>query len=142
MTTFTAGPAALPCSAEALFAFLGDLSKHRAFLEPEAQGFEGDADRHRYSVQLLGTALPLELVAKERVAPSLVSIEPGAAKLFPHVLRFEIAPAAGGCALRLVDEAELPAMMAMLGADRLIQAQLETALARIQALAEQGAIQA
>jgi hypothetical protein len=67
-----------------------------------------------------------------------VSLVPGAKKLFDHELRFEIAAAGEGSTLRLVDEADMPAMMAMMGAEKLLQGQLDTALARIQELAANG----
>jgi hypothetical protein len=37
-----------------------------------------------------------------------------------------------------VDEADIPTMMAMMGTEKLLKAQLDTALARIQELATQG----
>jgi hypothetical protein len=140
MTTIKTATATLPVSADALYAFLADLSKHRAFLEPAAQAFQGDADRHSYIVEVMGMRMPQELVAKTRTPGQLVSLVPGAKKLFDHELRFEIAATGAGSTLRLVDEADLPAMMAMMGAEKLLQGQLDTALAHIQELAEAGQI--
>ena len=84
--------------------------------------------------------LRLELVAKARVPGQLVSLVPGAKKLFDHELRFEIAANGEGSTLRLVDEADIPMMMAMMGAEKLLQGQLDSALARIQELAAEGKI--
>jgi hypothetical protein len=140
MTTIQTATAALPVSAEALYDFLADLSKHRAFLEPAAQAFQGEADRHCYVIEVMGMKMPQELVAKTRVPGRLVSLVPGTRKLFDHELRFEIAPAGAGCSLRLVDEADIPMMMAMMGAEKLLQGQLDGALARIRELAEAGQI--
>ena len=53
-------------------------------------------------------------------------------------LRFELAATGEGCTLRLVDEADIPMMMAMMGAEKLLQGQLDQALARIQELAGEG----
>ena len=66
------------------------------------------------------------------------SLVPGAKKMFAHELRFEIAATGEGSTLRLVDEADLPMMMQMMGAEKLLQGQLDTALARIQELAGEG----
>jgi len=138
MTTVKTAAAALPVSAEALYAFLSDLSKHRAFLEPAAMGFTGEPDRHSYAIEVMGMKMPQELVVKTRVPSQLVSLVPGARKMFDHELRFEIAATAEGSTLRLVDEADIPMMMQMMGAEKLLQAQLDTALARIQELAAEG----
>lgn len=140
MTTIKTATASLPVSADALYAFLSDLSKHRAFLEPAALNFQGDADRHSYVIELMGMKVPQELVAKSRVPGQLVSLVPGAKKLFDHELRFEIAAAGEGSTLRLVDEADIPTMMAMMGAEKLLQAQLDSGLARIQELAAAGQV--
>jgi carbon monoxide dehydrogenase subunit G len=79
-------------------------------------------------------------VAKTRTPGSLVTLVPGGKKMFDHELRFEIAPAGEGCTLRLVDDADIPMMMAMMGAEKLLQAQLDTALGRIQELAAAGGL--
>ena len=138
MTTIQTATVTLPVSAKALYAFLSDLSKHRAFLEPAALGFQGAADKHSYVIEVMGMKVPLELVAKTRTPGQLVSLVPGAKKLFDHELHFEIAASGPGSTLRLVDEADLPVMMAMMGAEKLLQAQLDSALARIQELAANG----
>jgi carbon monoxide dehydrogenase subunit G len=138
MTTLQTATATLPVSAEALYAFLADLSKHRAFLEPGALNFQGDADRHSYLVEVMGMKMPQELVAKERIPGQRVSLVPGGKKMFDHELRFEIAASGSGSTLRIVDEADIPGMMKMMGAEKLLQGQLDTALARIQALAGEG----
>ena len=138
MTTIKTATATLPVSADTLYAFLADLSKHRAFLEPGAMTFQGDADTHSYVVEVMGMKMPQELVVKTRTPGQLVSIVPGAKKMFDHELRFEIAAAGEGSTLRLVDEADIPAMMAMMGAEKLLQGQLDKALARIQELAAEG----
>ncbi|HJU84640.1 MAG TPA: SRPBCC family protein [Holophagaceae bacterium] len=140
MTTIKTATASLPVSADALYAFLSDLSKHRAFLEPAAMNFQGEADRHSYIIEVMGMKMPQELVVKERVPGQRVVLVPGAKKMFDHELRFEIAPADGGCTLRLVDEADIPMMMAMMGAEKLLQGQLDSGLARIQELAGAGQI--
>ena len=140
MTTLQTATASLPVSADALYAFLSDLSKHRAFLEPAALNFQGEADRHSYVIEVMGMKMPQELVVKERVPGQRVSLVPGGKKLFDHELRFEIAAAGSGSTLRLVDEADIPAMMKMMGAEKLLQGQLDTALARIQELAGAGQI--
>ncbi len=140
MTTLQTATATLPVSAEALYAFLSDLSKHRAFLEPAALNFQGEADRHSYVIEVMGMKMPQELVVKERVPGQRVSLVPGGKKLFDHELRFEIAAAGSGSTLCLVDEADIPAMMKMMGAEKLLQGQLDTALARIQELAGAGQI--
>lgn len=138
MTTLKTASASLPVSADALYAFLSDLSKHRAFLEPAAMNFQGDADKHSYVVEVMGMKMPQELVVKTRTPGQLVSLVPGAKKMFDHELRFEIAAAGEGSTLRLVDEADLPMMMQMMGAEKLLQVQLDSALARIQELAGEG----
>lgn len=138
MTTIQTATATLPISADALYAFLSDLSNHRAFLEPAALNFQGEADRHSYVVEVMGMKMPQELVAKTRVPGQLVTLVPGAKKMFDHELRFEIAAAGEGSTLRLVDEADIPTMMAMMGAEKLLQGQLDSGLARIQELAGQG----
>ena len=138
MTTITTATANLPVSADALYAFLADLSKHRAFLEPAAMHFQGTADAHSYVIEIMGMKMPQELVVKTRVPDQLVSLVPGAKKFFDHELRFELAAAGEGSTLRLVDEADIPTMMAMMGAEKLLQGQLDTALARIQELAREG----
>lgn len=140
MTTLQTATATLPVSADALYAFLSDLSKHRLFLEPGAQNFQGDADRHSYQIEVMGMKMPQELVVKERVPGQKVSLVPGGKKMFDHELRFEIAAGGSGSTLRIVDEADIPAMMKMMGAEKLLQGQLDTALARIQELAGAGQI--
>lgn len=140
MTTLQTAMATLPVSADALFAFLSDLSKHRAFLEPGALNFQGEADRHSYQIEVMGMKMPQELVVKERVPGQKVSLVPGGKKMFDHELRFEIAASGDGSTLRIVDEADIPAMMKMMGAEKLLQGQLDTALARIQELAGAGKI--
>ena len=138
MTIIQTATATLPVSADALYAFLSDLSKHRAFLEPAAMNFQGDADKHSYVIEVMGMKMPQEWVVKTRTPGQLVSLVPGAKKLFDHELRFEIAAAGDGSTLRLVDEADIPTMMAMMGAEKLLQGQLDSALARIQELAREG----
>ncbi|WP_291271982.1 hypothetical protein [Geothrix sp.] len=138
MTTIKTATATLPVSADALYGFLSDLSKHRTFLEPAAMNFQGEADRHSYVIEVMGMKMPQELVAKTRTPGQLVSLVPGAKKMFDHELRFEIAAAGEGSTLRLVDEADIPMMMAMMGAEKLLQGQLDSALARIQELAGEG----
>ena len=138
MTTIKTATITLPVPADALYGFLSDLSKHRAFLEPAAMNFQGDADKHSYVVEVMGMKMPQELVAKTRTPGQLVTLVPGAKKMFDHELRFEIAAADGGCTLRLVDEADIPMMMAMMGAEKLLQGQLDSALTRIQELAGEG----
>jgi hypothetical protein len=140
MTTITTATATLPISVDALYAFLADLSKHRAFLEPAAMNFQGTAEAHSYVIEVMGMKMPQELVAKTRTPGHLVSLVPGAKKLFDHELRFELAAAGAGSTLRLVDEADIPTMMAMMGAEKLLQGQLDSALARIQELAASGQI--
>ncbi len=140
MTTIQTATATLPVSADALYAFLSDLSKHRAFLEPAAQNFQGEPDRHSYVIEVMGMKMPQELVAKTRVPGQLVTLVPGAKKMFDHELRFEIAAAGDGCTLRLVDEADIPMMMAMMGAEKLLQGQLDSGLAMIQDLAANGGL--
>jgi hypothetical protein len=138
MTTIKTDTATLPVSAEALYALLSDLSKHRAFLEPTAMHFQGTADMHSYVIEVMGMKMPQELVAKTRTPGQLVTLVPGAKKLFDHELRFEITPSGEGSTLRLVDEADIPTMMAMMGAEKLLQGQLDSALLRIQELAAAG----
>jgi carbon monoxide dehydrogenase subunit G len=140
MTQIQTATASLPVSADALYAFLSDLSKHRTFLEPGAMNFQGEADRHSYVIEVMGMKMPQELVVKDRVPGQKVSLVPGGKKMFDHELRFEIAASGGGSTLRLVDEADIPAMMKMMGAEKLLQGQLDTALARIQELAGAGQI--
>jgi len=138
MTSIATDTTTLALPAEQLFAFLADLSNHRAFLEPEARDFSGDADTHRYKVDVMGMTMPVEATISERVSPTLVTLVPGVKKMFDHTLRFEITPSSAGCTLRIVDEADLPAMMKMMGAEKLLKAQLDSALAKIQALAKEG----
>lgn len=138
MTMIKTATAPLPVSADALYTYLSDLSKHRAFLEPAAMNFQGDADKHSYVIEVMGMKIPQEWVVKTRIPGQLVSLVPGAKKLFDHELRFEIAAAGEGSSLRLVDEADIPTMMAMMGAEKLLQGQLDNALARIQELASEG----
>ncbi len=138
MTTIKTATVTLPMSADALYAFLADLSKHRVFLEPDAQGFSGDANTHTYIIEVMGMRLRQEFTAKERVPGQLVSLVPGAKKLFDHELRFEIAASGDGCTLSVVDNADIPAMMAMMGAEKLLKGQLDSAVARIQQLAAEG----
>ncbi|HJV48939.1 MAG TPA: hypothetical protein VJ549_06665 [Geothrix sp.] len=140
MTTLKTAVTALPVSADRLYDFLSDLSKHRAFLEPAAMNFQGEADGHSYVIEVMGMKMPQELVVKARVPGQLVSLVPGAKKMFDHELRFEIASNGEGSTLRLVDEADIPMMMAMMGAEKLLQGQLDTALTRIQQLAGEGKI--
>ncbi len=138
MTTIKTATVTLPMSADALYGFRADLSKHRAFLEPGAQGFSGDANTHTYVIEVMGMRLRQEFVAKDRVPGQLVSLVPGAKKLFDHELRFEIAPNGNGCTLCVVDNADIPTMMAMMGAEKLLQGQLDGVVARIQQLAAEG----
>jgi hypothetical protein len=138
MATIKTATASLSVSAEALYTFLADLSNHRVFLEPAALGFQGEVDRHSYVLEVMGMKMPQEFVAKTRIPGELVSLVTGARKLFDHELRFEITPAGTGSMLRLVDEADIPMMMQMMGAEKLLQGQLDTALARIQELEGEG----
>ena len=138
MTTLKTATATLPVSADVLYNFLSDLSNHRAFLEPAAMNFQGETDKHSYVIEVMGMKMPQELVAKTRIPGQLVSMVPGAKKMFDHELRFEIATAGEGSTLRLVDEADIPMMMAMMGAEKLLQGQLDSALTRIQELAAEG----
>ena len=138
MTTIKTATATLPVAADALYAFLSDLSRHRAFLEPGAMNFQGDADKHSYVIEVMGMKMPQELVIKERVPGQRVVLVPGAKKMFDHELRFEITASESGSTLRLVDEADIPTMMAMMGAEKLLQGQLDGALVRIQELAGAG----
>ena len=140
MTTIQTATATLPISADVLYGFLADLSRHRAYLEPGAQGFTGDAEHHSYVLEVMGMRLRQEMVAKTRVPGQLVSLVPGAKKLFDHELRYEISGNGQGCTLRLVDEADIPKMMAMMGAEKLLQGQLDSFLTRIQELAAAGKI--
>jgi len=138
MTTIQTTTATLPVPADALYTFLADLSNHRVFLEPAAQNFQGEADRHSYVIEIMGMKMPQEFVAKSRVPGQRLSLVPGARKLFDHELHFEITATETGSTLRLVDEADIPMMMQMMGAEKLLQGQLDTALARIQELAGEG----
>jgi hypothetical protein len=140
MTTIRTATATLPISAGVLYAFLSDLSKHRAFLEPAALNFQGDADTYSYLLEIMGMKMPQEMVAKTRSPEQLVSLVPGAKKMFDHELRFEITATGEDSTLCLVDEADIPMMMAMMGAEKLLQGQMDTALARIQELAAGGQI--
>ena len=108
MTTIKTATVTLPISADTLYGFLADLSKHRAFLEPGAQGFSGDANSHTYVIEVMGMRLRQEFTAKTRVPGQLVSLVPGAKKLFDHELRFEIAANGDGCTLCVVDKADIP----------------------------------
>ncbi len=130
----------LPVSAELLFGFLSDLSRHRTFLEPAATDFSGDADSHRYKVEVMGMNMPVEAKVGERIPPTLITIVPTAKKMFDYVSRFEIQPSDQGCTLRLVIEADLPMMMQMMGAEKLLKTQMDSALAKIQALVSDGKI--
>ena len=138
MTTIATDTATLALPAEHLFKFLADLSNHRAFLEPPAKDFSGDADSHRYKIEVMGMTMPVEAVIGERVSPTLITLVPSAKKMFDHTLRFEITPSGDGCLLRIVDEADLPMMMQMMGAEKLLKAQLDSALAKIHELAAEG----
>jgi hypothetical protein len=138
MTTIKTATVTLPMSADALYAFLADLSKHRVFLEPGAQGFSGDANSHTYVIEVMGMRLRQDFTAKERVPGQLLTLVPGAKKIFDHELRFEIAASGDGCTLSVVDNADIPSMMAMMGAEKLLKGQLDTAVARIQELAKEG----
>jgi carbon monoxide dehydrogenase subunit G len=140
MTTIKTTTANLPVSADVLYGFLADLSKHRAFLEPAAQGFKGEADNYTYVIEIMGTRLRQDMAVKTRVPGQLVSLVTGAKKLFEHELRFEISASGAGCTLQLVDEADIPTMMAMMGAEKLLKGQLEYALKNIQDLAAAGKI--
>lgn len=134
-------PLPLPVPAERLYGFLADLSRHGEFLAPDAQDFQGDADRHGYVLDILGMKMGLDMVVQERVAPSRVVLAAGKRKIFEQRLSFEIAPDGnGGCTLRLRDEADIPAMMAMMGAEKLLRGQLERSLQRIGELAAAGSI--
>jgi len=138
MTSIATDTASLALPAEQLFTFLADLSNHRAFLEPAAKDFNGDADSHRYKVEVMGMTMPVEALIGEKVSPTLITLVPGAKKMFDHTLRFEITPAGDGCSLRIVDEADLPSMMKMMGAEKLLKAQLDSALENIQNLVKEG----
>ena len=138
MTTIKTATATLPISADILYGFLSDLSKHRAFLEPAAMHFQGEVDNYSYVIEIMGMKMPQEMVVKARIPGQLVSLVPEAKKMFDHELRFEIAATGEGSTLRLVDEADIPTMMAMMGAEKILQGQLDTALARIQELAGEG----
>ena len=140
MTTIKTATATLPISADILYGFLSDLSKHRAFLEPAAMHFQGEVDNYSYVIEIMGMKMPQEMVVKARIPGQLVSLVPEAKKMFDHELRFEIAATGEGSTLRLVDEADIPTMMAMMGAEKLLQGQLDVALARIQELAAAGQI--
>lgn len=133
-------PVTLPVPAGRLYAFLADLSKHGAFLEPDAQNFRGDADSHGYHLDIMGMKLGLDMVVQERTEPSKVVLRAGARKIFEQRLSFEIAPHADGCTLRISDEADIPLPMAMMGADKILRSQLERSLQRIEALAVNGTL--
>lgn len=138
MTRIQTAALSLPVSPDALYSFLADLGRHRAFLEPGAQGFQGETDRHSYLIEVMGMKLPLEFVAKERVPGQRVVLVPGAKKLFDQEVRYEIAPTAEGCSLHVVVEADIPAMMAMMGAEKILQGQLDAGLKALQALVAEG----
>jgi hypothetical protein len=138
MTTIKTATAALPIDVDSLYGFLSDLSNHRVFLEPAAMNFQGEPDHYSYVIEIMGMKMPQEMVVKALIPGQLVSLVPGAKKLFDHELRFEIAATGDGSTLRLVDEADIPTMMAMMGAEKLLQGQLDSALARIQELAGEG----
>lgn len=138
MTSIVTDTATLALPAEKLFAFLADLSNHRAFLEPGARDFSGDADSHRYKLDVMGMTLPVEALIGERVSPTLVTLLPGAKVMLEHTVRFEITPIGEECQLQIVDEANLPVMMQLMGAEKLLKAQLDSALAKIQELAGAG----
>ena len=116
------------------------MAKHRAFLEPGALNFQGDGDSYHYVIEIMGMKMPQDMVVKTRIPGQLVSLVPGAKKMFNHELRFEIAASGEASTLCLVDEADIPMMMAMMGAEKLLQGQLDSALARIQDLAGAGQI--
>ncbi len=133
-------PVELPVSGSRLYSFLADLSRHGEFLAPDAQDFHGETDRHGYVLDIMGMKLGLDMVAHERTEPTRVVLVSGARKIFPQRLSFDIEHRDQGCALRLSDEADIPTMMAMMGADRILKGQLERSLQRIQELAAAGAI--
>ncbi|MBI4912404.1 MAG: SRPBCC family protein [Acidobacteria bacterium] len=134
-------PADLPVPPDRLFAFLADASAHRAFLEPDALDFTGDADGHRYKLEVMGMRLPLDMKVQERVAPARVVLVAGEKKAFDQSLRFDIeSDGNGGSRLRMADEADFPMMFAMMGAEKLLQGQLERSLGRIVELAAAGKI--
>ncbi len=133
-------PIALPVPAERLYGFLADLSSHGRFLEPDAQNFRGDADSHGYVLDIMGMKVGLDMVVHERVEPSRVVLAAGSRKIFEQKLSFAIAPHPEGCTLQISDEADIPAMMAMMGADKLLKGQLERSLQKIEALVKEGAI--
>lgn len=138
MTSITTETANLALPAETVYTFISDLSNHRAFLEPAAKDFSGDADSHRYKLEVMGMTLPVEATIGERISPTLVTLVPGAKKMFDHTVRFEITPTGEGCQLRIVDNADLPMMWQMMGAEKLLKGQLDSALAGLQGLAEDG----
>jgi carbon monoxide dehydrogenase subunit G len=138
MTTIKTAIATLPISADVLYGFLSDLSRHRLFLEPAAMNFQGEGDNYSYVLEVMGMKMPQEMVVRTRIPGQLVSLVPGARKMFDHELRFEITATGEGSTLRLVDEADIPMMMAMMGAEKLLQGQLDNALVRIQELAGEG----
>ena len=140
MTQLQTATAILPVPADVLYAFLADLSRHRAFREPGALEFEGDADSHRYALEILGMQMQQEMVVKARVPGQRVVLVPGGRKLFEHELTFEIGADGAGCTLQLRDQADIPMMMAMMGAEKILQGQLDSALARIAELAAAGAL--
>ena len=132
-------PVTLPVSAERLYGFLADLSRHGSFLAPDAQNFKGDADSHGYHLDIMGMKLGLDMVVHERTEPSKVVLTAGARKIFEQRLCFEIAPQAeGSCTLRISDEADIPLPMAMMGADKILRGQLERSLQRIEAMVKNG----
>lgn len=133
-------PVTLPVPPERVYALLADLSRHGAFLEPDAQDFRGDADSHGYTLDVMGMKMGLDMVAHARTEPSRVVLTPGRRKIFEQRLSFDIAPHPEGCTLRLSDEADIPAMMAMMGADKILRGQLERSLSRIEALARAGSL--
>lgn len=134
-------PLALAVPAERVYAFLADLSRHGAFLQPDAQEFRGDADSHGYVLDIMGMKMGLDMVVQERAEPSRVVLAAGKRRIFDQRLSFEIAPDGnGGCSLRLSDEADIPTMMAMMGAEKLLRSQLERSLQRIGELAAAGTI--
>lgn len=133
-------PVALPVPAERLYGFLADLSRHGQFLEPDAQHFHGDADSHGYVLDIMGMKVGLDMVVHERIEPSRVVLAAGARKIFEQRLSFDIAPHPEGCTLQISDEADIPTMMAMMGADKLLKGQLERSMQNIEALVKAGAL--
>jgi hypothetical protein len=84
--------------------------------------------------------VPLDLKVVERQAATLVALAPNGRKLFDHTLRFEIGAEGEGSTLRIVDQADIPMMMAMMGAEKLVAAELEQASQRIRDLAAAGQV--